>query len=48
MLLRRFPRSAEEQERERQADRGQHDEGQEGGLEALVEYDQRVRPCVRR
>ena len=42
-LLRRFPRAAEEQERQRQADPGQHDAGQEGGLEALVQHDERVR-----
>jgi hypothetical protein len=41
-LLRCFPRAAEEQERQRHADPGQHDEGQEGGLEALVQHDERV------
>jgi hypothetical protein len=45
-LLRRFPWAAEEQERQRHADRGQHDEGQEGGLEALVQHDDVVRTCV--
>src|SRR4029450_4220813 len=47
LLLSRFSWSAGQQERERQADPGQHDAGQEGGPEALVEYDKRVRACVR-
>jgi hypothetical protein len=42
-LLRGFPRAAEEQERQRDAEPGQHDESQEGGLEAFVEDDERVR-----
>jgi hypothetical protein len=45
-LLRRFPRAAEEQESQHHADPGQHDDGQEGGLEALVQYDERVRIFV--
>ena len=48
MLLACCPGPAGEQERERHADRGQHDDGQEGGLEALVEDDERVRAFVRR
>jgi hypothetical protein len=35
-----------EQERQRDADPGQHDEGQEGGLEALVQHDERIRTVV--
>ena len=45
-LLRRLPRAAEEEERQRHADPGQHDAGQEGGLEALVQHDEVVRTCV--
>jgi hypothetical protein len=44
--LRRFPRAAEEQERQHHADPGQHDDGQEGGVEALVQHDERVRIFV--
>ena len=47
MLLPCCPGPAGEQERERHADSGQHDAGQEGGLEALVEHDERVCACVR-
>jgi hypothetical protein len=42
--MRWHPRSAGEQERQRQADPGQHGAGQEGGLVAL---GQRVRGLVR-
>ena len=47
-LLRRFPRPARQEERQRQADPGQHDAGQEGGLEALRQADERVRARVGR
>jgi hypothetical protein len=47
-LARRFPRAAEEQERQRHSDPGQHQEGHEGGLEALVQHDEPIRALVRR
>jgi len=46
-LGRWLPRSAGEQERQRQADPGQHGAGQEGGLVALSQRGERVRAFVR-
>jgi hypothetical protein len=42
-LVRCFPRPAGEQERQRQADPGQHGAGHEGGLVALGQHGERVR-----
>jgi hypothetical protein len=47
-LLRRSPRSAQEQECQRRTDPGEHDAGQKRGLEALGQRDERVGILVRR
>jgi hypothetical protein len=44
--VRYLPRPAQEQERQRHADRGQDDAGHEGGLESLGQHDQRTRAFV--
>ena len=45
--MRCFPRPAGEQERQRQADPGQHGAGHEGGLVALGQHGERVRALIR-
>jgi hypothetical protein len=48
LLLRDAARPAEEQERQRRADPGEESAGEEGGLEALGQRDERVGAFVRR
>jgi hypothetical protein len=48
LLAAALPRAAEERERQQQADPGQHYDGEEGGLEAIVQDDERVRTFVSR
>ena len=48
LLLRDAARPAEEQKRQRRADPGEESAGEEGGLEALRQRDERVGAVVRR